>query len=197
MNRPSLHDFAEPDWKKPLDTQRALTLVPESATITGMFLEACARDARKSGKVLPSARDKYLSFRFYPLREHVQLLIEAASAYFPGQPMRLALRKLGRAAPTALLTSTFGRVGVGSAQSPRDIVRAMATSYGVSMPGSHAELVEMGPTSLLVRMRSVPFFLDCHHVGVYEGVLRFAGVRGEVRILCHSTADADLLCTWK
>lgn len=197
MNRPSLQDFVEPSWRDPIDMQRTLAAVPDSATITGMFLEATAREAQKRGKIIPSARDKYIGFRFYPLREHVLLLIEGCTVYYPGKPARMALRKLGRAAPNALLTSTFGRVGMGSAQSPQDIIAAMAKSYGVSMPSSSAHMLEVGPKSVIVRLQSVPYFLDCHHVGVYEGVLRFAGVDGDVKVRSYGPADADLLCTWK
>lgn len=197
MNRSSLQDFAEPHWLDPIDMHRTLAMVPEAATITGMFLERTAREAEKRGKFLPSARDRYVTFRFYPLREHVQMLIEGCSVYFPGRPSRVALRKLGRAAPAALLSSTFGKVGIGSAQSTRDIIAAMAKSYEVSMPGSAAELSDVNANTVIVSLRAVPFFLDCHHVGVFEGVLRFAGVKGEVKVRTFGSSEADLLCTWK
>jgi hypothetical protein len=197
VTRPSLQDFVEPNWHAPLDVQKTLLAIPESATITGMFLEPTAREARKRGKPLPSAREKYSTFKFYPLREHVQLLIEACSVYYPGRPARIAMRKLGRETPGALLTSTFGKTGLGSAQSTHDMIDALAKSYGIAMPGSSAVAVEMGPKSTMVRMQAVQYFVDSHHVGVFEGVMHYAGVNGEIKLRSHGPNEADLLCTWK
>jgi hypothetical protein len=53
-----------------------------------------------------------------------------------------------------------------------------------------------GPTWATVRLDKVPYFLDSHHVGTFEGVLRFAGVQGTVRIASRSATSADLLLTW-
>ena len=47
--------------------------------------------------------------------------------------------------------------------------------------------------------RSIPqiyYFLDSHHVGAFEGVLKFAGVRGEVLINPCGPGACDLLLTW-
>jgi uncharacterized protein (TIGR02265 family) len=197
VNRPSLEEFIEPNWQAPLDMQKVLNTISDSCTITGMFLEPTAREARKKGTPLPSARDKYLTFRFYPLREHVQLLIEACAIFYPGRPARVALRKLGRAAPGALLTTTFGKVCVASAQSTHDLIGALAKSYSVNVPGCAVESVDMGPKASMVRMQDVQFFADSHHVGVFEGVMRYSGVHGEIKVRSFGPKDIDLLCSWK
>jgi uncharacterized protein (TIGR02265 family) len=170
------HEFVEPNWQAPLDPQKILLAISESATITGMFLEPIVKEARRHRIALPSARDRYVAFRFYPVREHVRLLAEACALFYPDRPVRLALRSLGRAAPAALLTSTLGRASVGSAQGTQAIIEAMAKSYSVNLPGSNVTLLEHSKSDCIVRMQGVPYFLDSHHVGVFEGVLRYAGV---------------------
>jgi uncharacterized protein (TIGR02265 family) len=194
----SRHGFVEPNWTAPLDGQKVLLSIPESATITGMFLEPLAKEARRKQVKLPSARDRYVAFRFYPLREHVRLLIEACALFYPDRPFRLALRSLGRAAPAALLTSTLGRASVGSAQGTMAIIEAMAKSYPVNLPGSNVLLLEHSRRECIVRMQGVPYFLDSHHVGAFEGVLRYAGVSaGPVLLHARSPSDADILCRWE
>jgi uncharacterized protein (TIGR02265 family) len=195
--RPSLQDFIEPNWHAPIAIAEVLAAIPESATITGMFLEPTARDARQQGKPLPSARERYVPFRFYPLREHVQLLVEASAAYFPQLPLRKALRKLGRAGPNAFLASTLGRVSVASAHGTFDFISRLAKTYPINLPGTRSEVREVDAHNAIVSLRDLLFFADCHHVGVFEGVLRYAGVQGEVKINAHSEYDVDLLCSWR
>jgi uncharacterized protein (TIGR02265 family) len=193
---PSLQHFIEPNWDAPIDVAKVLAAIPESATITGMFLEPTARDARQQGKPLPSARERYVPFRFYPLREHAQLLVEASAAYFPQLPLRKALRKLGRAGPNAFLASTLGRVSIGAAHGTFDFIERLAKTYPINLPGTRAEVLEADPHNAVVSLRDLLFFADCHHVGVFEGVLRYAGVQGEVKIKLHSEHDIDLCCSW-
>lgn len=189
--------FDEPDWQSPIDLAKTLASIPEARTISGMFLEPCVREARRFGKQLPSARERYVAFRFYPVREHVQLLVEACAMFYPSMPTRAALRKLGRAAPAALLTSTLGRATVGVAQGTLSIMDAMAKSYSVNLPGAEVTIMDAAANHCVVRMRSVPYFVDSHHVGAFEGVLRYAGVEGEVRLRLISSGDADLFCSWR
>jgi uncharacterized protein (TIGR02265 family) len=197
VTRPALKEFIEPSWKAPLDPQKTLLAIPESATIAGMFLEPIAKEARRLRIALTAARERYVAFRFYPVREHVRLLVEASGKFYPDRPLRLALRSLGRAAPAALLTSTLGRASVGSAQGTMAIIEAMAKSYAINLPGSSVSVLEPTKHDCIVRMQGVPYFLDSHHVGVFEGVLRYAGVKeGSVLLRAHSPIDAELWCRW-
>lgn len=192
-----MHDFWLPDWSAPLDAARAVQLIPETRTISGMFLAPVAREAAKLNKSLASARERYVPFRFYPLREHASLMIEACAALYPGLSLRGALRKLGRGAPNALLSSTLGRTGIGAAHGVHDIVQAMGKAYAINVPGCEVTLAEAGAKFCIVQLRGLPYFVDCHHVGAFEGVLRYAGVEGEVRVRGLGPDRADYACTWR
>lgn len=189
-------EFVEPPWHAPLDTAAALRLIPETATISGMFLDPLAQQAKKLGVRLPSARDRYVSYKFYPLREHAQLLIETCEQLHSGRPLRQALRKLGRGAPRALLGSTLGKVVLGTAEGVESALRAMAKAYPLNARPCQVEVLEAAKGRAVVRLEEVTWFLDSHHVGTFEGVLRFAGVRGAVKIRARGPTSADLLCTW-
>jgi uncharacterized protein (TIGR02265 family) len=189
--------WSEPPWKSPLDVHRQLDAIPRQATISGVFLLALFEMVTARGGKLVPRRDRYLPFRRYPLREHAELLVEASTSCWPREPLRQGLRRIGRGSPKALVQSMLGRIVLGSVEGPRDVVRAMARSYPMHMEPGHLEVVELGPGELVVRLRDITSFLDCHHVGVFEGVLRHAGVEGDVSIHAHSLKDADFLLRFR
>lgn len=191
-------EWSEPPWRATLDARAAIDAIPADAMIHGMFVAAVVDAAAARGVTLPSARERYLGFRKYLLREHAQLLVEAAQGMWPRLSLRQGLRKLGRGAPRALVSSMVGRVVLGSVEGPVEVVRAMARSYPIhAQPGS-LDVEVLAPGSAVVRMRQIHHFLDSHHVGVFEGVLRYAEVtEPRVRIRMLSRVDADLLCEWK
>lgn len=193
---PTDEAFADPPWEAALDAEAWIDAVPAEATMSGLFLSAVAR-AVPRGTKLASARSTYTAFRRYPLREHCVLLVEAARALFPDKSLREGLRRLGRGAPRTLLGSMLGRVVLGSVEGPGELVRAMAKSYPLHMSPGSLVVTEDVPGRIVLALRDIHHFLDSHNVGVFEGVLRHAGVEdGSVRIRSLSPTDADLLCTW-
>lgn len=190
------HSFQEPPWQEPLDTALTLQSIPASATIAGMYPNAIAEGAKQLGKVVPLLRERYLPFGFYPLREYVELLLQACEVLYPKRPLRFALRSTGRAAPAALLKSTMGRVVFGSVNGPREVMHSLIKTYPINLRPCHAEILESSDQHVLVHLRDIHFFLDCHHVGVLEGALRHAKVTGKVLISSLSATEAHLRCTW-
>jgi uncharacterized protein (TIGR02265 family) len=164
--------------------------------MTGVFIGAIAAEASARGLTLPSARPRYTPFQLYPMREHCTLMVEFCRLGFPTVPLRQALRRLGRAAPKALIESNIGRVVFGTAEGPAEVLRAMAKSYQLHMRPCTVEVEASGTQSAIVHMTDVYNFLDSHNVGVFEGVLRFARVEGTIRIRSYSRTAADLHCDW-
>ncbi len=188
--------FREPDLDAPLDAATELERIPSSATISGVFLAGVVEAAKERGIRLPHAQESYIDFRPYPLRDHARLLVDAAGAYYPDERLRRGLLRLGRGAPQTLLRSMIGRVVLGSVEGPLEALAAMAKSYPLHTKPGSLEVEPVAPGRAIVRLREIHHFLDPHHVGVFEGVLRFAGVEGTVRIHALSRSDADLLCEW-
>jgi uncharacterized protein (TIGR02265 family) len=191
-----LDDFSEPNWNAPLDPEPEINAIPESATVAGMYLNPVAKAATQIGRRLPSARDNYPAFKFFPMREHVRLLVEACSVVYPDLTLRRGLRKLGRGAPGALLQSTLGRVTVGSAMGVVNVLTAMCKTYPVNLPSCRVEVVESSDGHLIASFRNIYYFLDSHHVGVLEGGLRHAGKKGQVLVKMIGPHSADMLCRW-
>ena len=189
--------FRKPDWNAPLHTARALADIPSDAVIAGMFLQRVANEARRLGLQLPSARERYLPFSFYPQREHASLLLEACAAFYPERPLRAALRSIGRAAPKALVATTVGKVVVGCEEGVHEIIAAFSRTYGINVRPAQATVLETGPHRSVVSLERVYFFIDCHHVGVYEGVLRHAKVEGSVSYAGRGPHAGELLIEWQ
>jgi uncharacterized protein (TIGR02265 family) len=188
--------FVDPPWDAPLDVARVLSDIPTDSKISGMFFLAVVSGAKTRGIALPSARERYVQFTFYPLAEFARILVEASERFFPERTLRHALRTLGRSSPEAFLASTLGRVTLGSTEGVHPAVAAMANGYELNLRPCHVSTVDSGANWTVVRMDKVVHFLDSHHVGNFEGLLRFAGVRGAVRIASRSPTSADLLLTW-
>ena len=194
--RPLPSTWSEPPWDEPLDPVALIHAIPSFATMTGLFLQALVDKTRASGVRL-SSRDHYMAFRPYPLREHATLLVDAARGLWPDEPLRNALRRLGRGASRALVHSIVGRVVLGSVDGPVEMLRAMAKSYAIHTSPGAVEVIVLAPRQVVVRLREIHHFADSHHVGVFEGVLRQAAVRDpRVRLHGYSRTDADLLCEW-
>jgi uncharacterized protein (TIGR02265 family) len=189
--------FAEPLWMAPLDCDAALAAIPATATISGMFIAPLVAEAKRLGVVLPSARERYLPFQFYPLIEHARVLLETCSRVYPNVPVRFALRKLGRGAPKALVTSTLGKVVLGSAEGVHEVVDAMAKAYPLNARPSRVTVIERGPGRVVVRLEELHYFLDSHHVGAFEGAMKYAGAEGRVLVASRSSAAADFLLEWQ
>jgi uncharacterized protein (TIGR02265 family) len=189
--------FLPPPWDAPFDGEAALAAIPEAATISGMFLAPLVAEAQKRGIVLRAARERYVGFTFYPLREHARLLLEVCDRIYPDRPPRQVLRKLGRGAPNALLASTLGKVVLGSVEGPHGVIAAMAKAYPLNARPSRVTVLEATRGRSVVRLEDVFYFLDSHHVGAFEGALNFAKVEGHVLFARRGRASADLLLEWR
>lgn len=191
---PSL-PFHDPPWDAPLDAIREIENIPAAAQIRGMFILPVLQEAKRAGANL-AKRERYVPFQFYALREHAQLMVEASALLFPRLSLRQALRRLGRGAPQAFVGSTLGRVVLQSARGVPDVVSALAKGYELNMEPGRAHVEQAGARVLDVKLEKVYYFLDSHHVGAFEGALRFAGARGAVRVHRIDASTSVLRIEW-
>ena len=119
-----------------------------------------------------------------------------------GALRELAPEKLGTAALTAAAersgapSASLGRVVLGSVEGTQAAIDAMAKAYPLNARPSKVTVVESRPGATIVRLEDIHYFLDSHHVGTFEGVLKFAKVRGRVLIAERGPGVADFLLEW-
>lgn len=188
--------FVEPPWNEPLDAAQVLGEIPESATIAGMFFLALADGAERRQVQVALPRPRYVPFSFYPVREFAPLLVTAAGLFYPQSSLREGLRRIGTAGPLAFLDSTLGRVTLGASEGVHATVSAIAKTYSINTRPSRCTVLETQPRAMILALDDVCYFLDSHHVGVFEGTLEHAGVQGRVLIRRRSTTAADLRLEW-
>jgi uncharacterized protein (TIGR02265 family) len=188
--------FREPPWQAPLDVPRALSLIGADSAIAGMFFIALLEAAKRRGVTLAGTRDRYLPFGFYPVSEFAPLLVAAAGLFHPKLSLRNGLRAIGAAGPAVLAKTVLGKVTLGSAIGVHAVIEAVAKTYSVNIRPCRCEVTHKTERACVVSLDNVQHFLDSHHVGVFEGTMTHAGVKGRVRIAGKSEFCAELLLEW-
>jgi uncharacterized protein (TIGR02265 family) len=191
-----LASFSDPPWTAALDVPRTLSIISADSTIAGMFFLGALEGAKRRGVALPAPRERYLPFGFYPVAEFVPLLVSAAGVFHPTLSLRQALRAIGAAGPAVLAKSVLGKVTLGAAIGVHAVIEAVANTYAVNIRQSRCVVTRKAAQSCVVSLDNVQYFLDSHHIGVFEGTMVHAGVDGRVRIASRSEFSADLLLEW-
>jgi uncharacterized protein (TIGR02265 family) len=189
-------DFVAPDWNAPIDVASYVDSMPRTACVKGMFPAAVADSARARGVALPSARERYLPFADVPCTEFAMMLVEAAQEFFPNAPLRSALRDLGRSAYPVLVQTMVGKVVLSTAADMPSGLHAAVKAYAVALPHCRVEIAELSKQRAIVTLRHIYYFLDSHHVGVFEGLARPLGVRLNTRVRMRGKFDGDFELRW-
>ncbi|HEX3776552.1 MAG TPA: DUF2378 family protein [Polyangiaceae bacterium] len=166
------------------------------AALAGMYFLALSEGAKRRGVSVPGFRDRYLPFGFYPVTEFAPLLVFAAERFYPDRSLRQGLRAIGKMGPTVFLASTLGKVTLGSTEGALAAIAAIAKTYSINSRPAQCTVRDVNDKSCVVCMTQVEYFLDSHHVGVFEGTLEYAYVEGRMRIASRDAKSADLLLEW-
>lgn len=188
--------FRDPPWQAPLDVPRALSLISADSSIAGMFFLALLEAAKRRGVALTAPRDRYLPFGFYPVVEFAPLLVTAAGLFHPKLALRQGLRAIGAAGPAVLAKTVLGKVTLGSAIGVHAVIEAVANTYSVNIRPCRSAVTHKQERACIISLDNVQHFLDSHHVGVFEGTMTHAGVKGRVRIASRSEFSAEFLLEW-
>lgn len=188
--------FVTPDWSAPLYLERRLSEVPSDAWVKGMYLNALADDMQAAGRPPKNPR-RWVAFKNVPMREWLELLVEATAAIHPRSPPREALRRMGQKGYQTFAKSIAGRVlidlgGVELASA----LRVIPAIYRNVSAGSCEIDIDAKRRIAIARLRNIWDWPDAWQVGLFEGgCLAFREV-GTVRVRLHSICDADLEIKW-
>src|SRR5258706_13935089 len=73
----------------------------------------------------------------------------------------------------------------------------MAKAYPLNARPSKVTVIERAPGRVIVRLEELHYFIDSHHVGAFEGAMKYAGAEGRVLVAPRGKASADLLLEWR
>jgi len=164
----------------------------------GMYVETLLSMLKRRGAALPTDK-RYFSFKDYPLRELMRLMVDALEVLYPDISPREAMIALGRLAFPTFTSTTIGKVIFSVAGN--SWVRALnlvTKAYGVSIHPGTASVTEMTETGARVELREIWNFGNSYHVGVFEGAMKHFGVRGRVQaVSVGRRCDVDLIMHWE
>jgi uncharacterized protein (TIGR02265 family) len=188
--------FVDPDWGAPLDVAAYVAGIPPTAVVKGVFPAAVAEAARRKGKQLTNARERYHPFSDVPLKEYIPMLVDCSEALFPDLPLRTGLRKLGRASLDAIARSTFGRILLTNILDVQTSLAAVSKGASIATPGSRIEVTDVAERRAVITLSRVYTFIDSHHIGILEKILGAASVQVHARVRLRGPYDGDIELTW-
>jgi uncharacterized protein (TIGR02265 family) len=196
MNAPVTDTFVEPDWKAPVDVAAAVNAAPTNETVKGYLLQAVLEEAKKAGKAWPG-RAKYVGFKDYSIREHVETIAMGARVIYPELPIREGLRRLGRRAYPALLESLVGKVVFGAlGRDLESALKIVSRGYQISATKGSAQLLDVGSNHALIKIWDIWTWPDAYHVGIFEGALTIYDKVGRIRVRLVQPTEAELQINW-
>jgi uncharacterized protein (TIGR02265 family) len=191
--------FVAPRFDTDIDMAAYLARVPPDAYCKGMFFHDVLAAVRS---VDPAAaqqltRRRFIPFKDYPLREHMELTEQAVRLLYPGVPTREAMRRLGWLAYPTFVDSMIGRVVFGVLGKDLDrIFEVGPKSFDVSLTRGRAVARRLGPQHWRYEMRDIFGYLDAYYVGVVEGPIRHHGHVPDVRVHLTTLSDGAMDIRW-
>jgi uncharacterized protein (TIGR02265 family) len=190
-------EFALPDYAAPIDVEARLAVVPPEATVKGMYFASLLEEAQRRRTPL-EVRWRIVPFRDYPLRAFHELVLEAARAWWPGEPPREQLRRVGQLAFPAMQRSLVGKVMFGALGGDVGaMMRLSPKGWTVSLSHARVELVDSGARHVVLRFAGIYSWLDCYEPGILEGGLMAVGRPGVVALRSRTLTEGDLYVAWR
>lgn len=187
--------FGTPDTAQPFDIAAAMARVPPHATAKGLFLQPIV-DACATNRT-PISRGPYIAFKDYPRTELMALLVDAGEQLYAEHPMRERFRLLGLGSYDRLEATLVGRVVFGVlGKDIRAIARRAPKAFEISGAGLTAEVLSTGDHHSHIALCGDVVLAAHYEFGAFQGVLRFCGVRGEVRLREVSTERVEFFTIW-
>ena len=171
---------------------------PPEATVKGMYVDTLLSMLKGRGAALPTDK-RYFSFKDYPLRELMRLMVDAVDVLYPDISPREGMIALGSLAFPTFTSTTIGKVIFSVAgNSWLRALNLVTKAYEVSIRPGTATVMDLTETSARVELREIWNFGNSYQVGVFEGGMKHFGVRGSVQaVRVRRRCDVDLIMRWE
>jgi uncharacterized protein (TIGR02265 family) len=181
-----------------LEFENFILSTPEKATVKGMYVESFLRTFDQRNLPRPSTQ-RYVTFKDYPLRDYMRMLLDACPVLYPGCSLREGLKRQGRLVYPTLLDSTVGRVIFAIAGRNWQMALPLASrGWEISLKPGSAHLFDVTPKSAVLALRDIYNFADTYQVGIMEGAMETFLIEGTVVPRLQKRAcDVDLVMQWK
>lgn len=175
----------------------SIAMTPAHATVKGMYIDALLQELDRQRIVRPTTA-RFISFKDYPLRDFMRMLIDYSGLVVHDATPREALRQLGHSVFPTLAESTVGRIIFSIAG--RNWIQALMLSpraWEISLKPGSVQLCDVTETSARMALRDVWNFADTYQVGIIEGAMEVFRIEGTVRPqVLNRRCDVDLHLEW-
>jgi uncharacterized protein (TIGR02265 family) len=176
--------------------EEAVRKTPEANRIHGMYVVGLRQLLEAEG-IQGHGLEDVQRFRYYPLRNYMQLLLDSATTLYPNSVTREGLRMLGRLVIPTFANSLAGKVLMSVVGNNWELgLNCLARGYQVSLRPGKASVVESLRGRARVELRDVWNFGDSYQVGVIEGLMHWCQLDGHVVPHVLSPCDTDLVIQW-
>ena len=181
-------EHSGPKLTHEVDVERYLRACPPDATTQGTFFkflrEAIEKEFGADPRLLTGLQNTdWVAFRKYPLREFMQLSVNAARIAHGQEAISEGLRRIGWLAFPSFAATMAGRVVLFAfGERLEDIISALPKAYSVAVPGTVVETEELGSRLYRITMRNVYNFVDTYHLGVLEGAVLKLGYQPRITV---------------
>jgi uncharacterized protein (TIGR02265 family) len=185
-----------------IDADAYLRRVPSDAKCKGVYFHDALTLLRKanlsdSGPLAELAQRRYIPFRDYSLREHMEITLAVSKALFPELPGREAMRRLGLKAFPTFMQTLMGRIIFKTLGPDLDqVLRAGPRSFEVSLTRGRAVATRVADGHWRYEFSDMFGFLDTYYVGVMEGPIRAFGYTSNIEISATTLSDAVMNIRW-
>ncbi len=162
----------------------------------GMYTVAvCKLAGKMTGQRF--GRDRYIAFKFYPMREHIQTIHACAAAAYPDLPIRAALRRLSNLAIPTLQKSLVGRTLLTlSGGTTQAALKILEKAYMQARNMGSVRMTSYGEGRAIFQLRDVWDFPNSVQVGIFEAAITEAVGESRVLTRVHSLSSVDVMLEW-
>lgn len=186
------------DWTAPLDVDAYIAHCPPEAKVKGMIVNGILKRLEKQGKKPPiDVGGPYLTFKDYPLRDHMAITAKVAQLAYPSPHLRESLRGLGRETYQVVKDTLIGKVVFAAWDNPQSVFKLSSKAYEIVGSIAQTKVLESGPRFVHTHTTKAYGFLDSFHVACGEGVCTMFGKEPTVvEIKRVSLSEAFIYIEW-
>ena len=178
------------------DIERVLNECPDTAKVRGMFLDDLQKLMRAVAPNHPALKTRYNSFFDYPMREFLQLVVEAAATLYPEARRNEGIRRLGLRAFPEFAATHIGRVVfLPLGNNPARVFAAASKAYNLTLKPSHIKILDKGNDFILNELK-LKTFMYSYNLGVWQGAFESINVEGQVFTRRVDLFHAEYFITW-
>jgi uncharacterized protein (TIGR02265 family) len=176
--------------------EERIARVPATAMTSGMYVVGLHRQLRKAG-VRSANPDAYACLQYYPLREFMAFMLDAAALLFPRMSMDESLKRFGLMVIPNFAESMGGKVIMSLGQCNWDVALSCVTrGYQLSLRPGRAKVKGGGRGRADVDLRDIWCFGESYQVGVIQGLMNWYGINGTVQPEALSPSHTVLHLSW-